>query len=192
MIGTEGHPFPSWLSWHLNNGLRRRSHPPQRVIDALDVKATDAVLDFGCGPGFYTIPFAKTARDVVAIDIQPMMLQKMSKYAERNRVKIRALQSNGESIPLPDGSFDIIFLSGVYHEIPNKGAVLTELKRLLKPEGRIIIRERSGTGRFAPGRPAIDPFDVSEDLRATGFLYLASRTDPSDKTTTLTIAKTRQ
>jgi len=188
LIGTEGRPFPSWLSFHLNNPLRRHSHPPEKIIDALGVKATDSVLDFGCGPGFYTIPFAKIAHDVVAVDIQTKMLEKVSKYAEKNSVKIRTIQSNGQSIPLPEGSFNIIFLSGVYHELAEKRIVLTELKRLLKPGGRIIIRERSETGHLAPGRPAIEPSEVSEDLRAAGFLVLEPRTDPSDKTATLMMA----
>ena len=188
MIGTEDRPFPAWLSFHLNNRLRRHSHPPEKVIEAIGVKATDVVLDFGCGPGFYTIPFAKTAREVVAVDIQPKMLQKTSKYAEKNRVKIKTVESNGQSIPLPDNSFNIIFLSGVYHEIAEKRIVLTELKRLLKPSGRIIVRERSETGHLAPGRPAINPVEVSEDLTATGFLVLEPRTDPSDKTATLMMA----
>ena len=157
-------------------------------MDALGVKAMDSVLDFGCGPGFYTIPFAKVAHDVVAVDIQTKMLEKVSKYAERNNVKVRTIQSDGQAIPLPDGSFNIIFLSGVYHEIAEKRVVLTELRRLLKPDGRMIIRERSETGHLAPGRPAIEPGEVSEDLRATGFLVLEPRTDPSDKTATLTMA----
>jgi len=72
-------------------------------MDALGVKAMDSVLDFGCGPGFYTIPFAKVAHDVVAVDIQTKMLEKVSKYAERNNVKVRTIQSDGQAIPLPDG-----------------------------------------------------------------------------------------
>jgi ubiquinone/menaquinone biosynthesis C-methylase UbiE len=188
LIGTEGHPFPAWLSFHLNNELRRRSHPPEKIIDVLGVKATDAVLDFGCGPGFYTIPFAKIAREVVAVDIQSKMLGKVSKYAEKNGVKVKALQSNGQSIPLPEGHFDLIFLSGVYHELSEKRKVLTELKRLLKPSGRIVLRERTKTGHFSPGRPAINPLEVSEELRAVGFIALAPATDPSDRTATLMTA----
>jgi len=188
LIGTEGRPFPAWLSFHLNNELRRRSHPPEKVIDVLGVKATDAVLDFGCGPGFYTISFAKIAREVVAVDIQSKMLGKVSKYAEKNGVKVKALQSNGQSIPLPDRYFDLIFLSGVYHELAEKGQVLTELKRLLKPGGRIVIRERTKNGHISLGPPAVDTKEVSEELRAVGFTALAHAPDPSARTATLMTA----
>jgi ubiquinone/menaquinone biosynthesis C-methylase UbiE len=118
------------------------------------------------------------------------MLQKTSKYAEKNGVKIKTIQSNGESITLPDASFDLIFLSGVYHELAEKRKVLTELNRLLKPAGRIIIRERTKAARFSPGPPVVDTIEVSEDLRAAGFNVLAPATDPSDKAATLLTATT--
>lgn len=188
MIGTKGRPFPAWLSFHLDNRLRRRYHPPERLIDALGVKSTDAVLDFGCGPGFYTVPFTKVAGEVVAIDIQPKMLQKVSRRAENNGLKIKTIQSNGQSIPLLDGYFNVIFLSGVYHELAEKRKVLTELKRVLKSNGRIMIRERTEKGHFSPGRPAVDPIEVADDLRAIGFVVLAPTTDPSDETTSLITA----
>ena len=188
LLGTKGHPFPAWLSFHLNNEVRRCSHPPEKIIDGLGVKAADVVLDFGCGPGFFTVPLAKVAREVVAIDSQPKMLGKLSKYAKKNGVKVKALQSDGQSIPLPDGSFDLIFLSGVYHELVEKRKVLTELKRLLKPGGRIVIRERAQSGHIALSPPAVDTTEVSEELRALGLTALAPVTGPSDKAATLMTA----
>ena len=153
MIGTENHPFPAWLSFYLNNELRKRSHPPEKIIDALGMKATDTVLDFGCGPGFYSVPFAKTAREVVAVDVQSKMLEKASRYAKKKGVKVKALQSDARSIALPDCCFDLIFLSGVYHELAEKRKVLTELKRLLKHGGRIVIRERTKRDHITLGHP---------------------------------------
>lgn len=188
LIGTEGRPFPAWLSFHLNNRFRRHSHPPEGIIDALGLRATDAVLDFGCGPGFYAVPFAKVAREVVAVDLQPEMLQKASQYAEKNRVKIKTIQSNGQTIPIPDGSFDMIFLSGVYHELTEKKQVLAELNRVLKPGGRIVIRERTEDRHFSPGRPKTSLRDVSDDLRAAGFVVLAPMADPSDKNASIMTA----
>lgn len=191
MIGTEGRPFPSWLSFHLNNRFRRRSHPPEIIVQALRLKMTDVVLDFGCGPGFYTIPFAKNTKEVVAADIQTKMLRKVSEYAEKNRVKVKVVQSDGQKIPMPDGSFDLIFLSGVYHELVRKREVLTELKRVLKPIGRIVIREKTDTGHFPTGRPTINLAELSEDLMAAGFAELAPTTDPSDDNATLIAATPR-
>jgi len=185
LIRSQGHPFPAWLSFHLNNGLRRRFHPPEKIITALDVKATDTVLDFGCGPGFFTIPFARTAKKVVAVDLQPKMLLKAAQYAEKNGVTIRTIQSNGQFISLPNESCDLIFLSGVYHELPEKRRVLLELKRTLKPRGRIVIRERTKRPRFSLGPPEVNPTRVSE---AVGFRAAALVSDPTEKGATLITA----
>jgi len=188
LVGEEGHPFPAWLSFHLNNPIRRHFHSPEKVINAIGLKETDTVLDFGCGPGFYTVPFAKTAREVVAVDIQPKMLEKASKYAEKNGVNVKTIKSNGESISLPDASFDVIFLSFVYHEISDKAKVLTELSRLLKPQGRIVVRERTEPDSIILGPPSVDRKEVFRGLKAAGLTMLATTADPSDKRITLMTA----
>ena len=188
LLGEDGHPFPAWLAFHLNNPLRRHFHPPEKTVSVLGVKGTDAVLDFGCGPGFYTIPFAKIAREVIAVDIQPKMLEKVARYAEKNRVKIKSLQSDGQLIPLPDNSFDLVFLSGVYHHLTDKRRVLTELTRLLKSGGRIVIRERTEPGSIILGPPSVDKEEVFTDLKAVGLVSLETTPDPCDKRTMLMTA----
>jgi len=188
LIGSQNHPFPAWLSFHLNNGFRRRFHPPQKIIDVLEVKATDTVLDFGCGPGFFTVPFAKAAKEVVAVDLQPKMLLKVAQYAEKNGVTIKTVQSNGQFISLPNKSCDLIFLSGVYHELPEKRRVLLELKRTLKPGGRIVIRERTKRAHFSLGPPVMNPTKVLEDLEAVGFRMSVLISDSTEKAATLITA----
>ncbi|MGA3407062.1 MAG: hypothetical protein ABSD49_15135, partial [Candidatus Bathyarchaeia archaeon] len=53
--------FPERLSFLLYNPIRRRLNPPTRLISRLGVGDKDTVIDFGCGPGFYTIPLARIA-----------------------------------------------------------------------------------------------------------------------------------
>ena len=154
------------------------------------MKQTDIVLDFGCGPGFYTVPFARIAREVVAVDIQSKMLGKVSRCTEKEGVKVKCLQSDGQTIPLPDESCDLIFLSGVYHELADKRSVLTELFRLLKPDGRVVIREKTRSGRITLGPPAVDTEEVFDNLRAAGFLAIGTAiVDNDDKTTLMTATK---
>ena len=68
--------FPAHLSFLLDNPVRRWRDPPARILERLGIGGETVVLDFGCGPGFYTIPFARIARRVVAVDIQPEMLER--------------------------------------------------------------------------------------------------------------------
>jgi len=162
------HVFPSWLSFILSNPLRKWLHSPSKVIDKLGVKPSDVVIDFGCGPGFYTIPFAKAARRVIAIDIQPEMLEKAAKYAEKNDVKVEFLQSDGRHIPLPDYSTDLIFLSGVFHELDYKQEVLKEFSRLLKESGRLAIKEKTKRS-LSPGPPIVKISEIKNLMQSVGF-----------------------
>src|SRR5712692_6018163 len=94
--------FPIWLSFLLNNPIRRHfDKNPEKVVGLLGIDETSVVLDFGCGPGFYAVPFAKVATQVVAVDLQEKMLRKAAKYAERNGVKdkIQFFQTDGKEIP---------------------------------------------------------------------------------------------
>ena len=110
-------------------------------------------MDFGCGPGFFTVPFAKIAKEVVAVDSQPKMLGKLSKYAKKNGVIVKAIQSDGKSIPLPGGSFDLIFLSGVYHELGEKRKNCNQGEGSEWPYSAWTARSRhTGSLRGAEGR----------------------------------------
>ena len=99
-------------------------------------------MDFGCGPGFYTIELAKKAKMVVAVDLSPEMLKKAQNKAAKARVKnIQFLQSEGKNLQLDDGSVDTILLVTVYHEVGESEAVLKEFGRILKPGGKLAIVE---------------------------------------------------
>lgn len=163
-------PFPTWLSFILDNRIRRRFDPPQKIIEALGIDNNSIVLDFGCGPGFYTIPFAKVAKQVVAVDLQPKMLERLAKKARKQGVKVQTVQSDGKQILLPGNIFDLIFLSHVYHEVPDKPRVLMELRRLLRSNGRLAIMESTKKPIWGPlGPPAMNPEEITEKLRGTGF-----------------------
>ena len=163
-------PFPAWLSFILDNPIRRRFDPPEKIIQKFGIDKTSIVMDFGCGPGYYTIPFAKTAGHVVAVDVQPKMLEKVSKKALREGVTIQTLQSDGKQIALPNSTIDLIFLNHVYHEVQEKPRVLLELRRLLRPCGRLAIQEstRKLLASFL-GPPAMNPREIAQEMGTAGF-----------------------
>ncbi len=166
---TEHSAFPAWLSFLLNNPIRRWRDPPRKMIEKLGIDRTSTVLDFGCGPGFFTIPMARVAKAVVGVDVQPEMLEKTSRYASREGVKVETVQSDGTEIPLPDAMFDLVFLSHVYHEVREKQRVLAEFQRVLKPGGRLVIVESTKSPFLGLGPPAMDLEEVREQLTIAGF-----------------------
>jgi len=164
MKENEHKPFPSWLSFILNNPIKRYFNSPNKVIEKLNVKKTDVVLDFGSGPGFYSIPFAKIANQVIAVDIQLKMLDKVGNYAKKKKVNVKCIQSDGQKIDLSDKSCDLIFLSFVYHELGKKENVILELLRLLKLNGKIVIQEKIKKGFFPTGPPIINLENILNEL----------------------------
>ncbi len=165
--------FPSWLSFLLNNPIRRRfDKNPDKVVKLLGINEGSVVLDFGCGPGFYSVPFAKVAKKVVAIDLQEKMLKKAARYAEKNGVKdkIQFLRSNGEKVPqIQERTCDFVFLSFVYHEIGDdvKERVLLDLRRVLKHDGKLAILEYTKKPLLGPH--SVDPGLVIEQLARAKF-----------------------
>jgi ubiquinone/menaquinone biosynthesis C-methylase UbiE len=169
---NEGHhdPIPSWLSFTLNNPLRRRfDKGPERVVDALRISDVCVVLDFGCGPGFYTVPFARIAKQVIAVDLQGKMLEKAARHAEKNGVKdkIQFFHIDGKGIPQIQSSVcDFAFLGHVYHEIEysDRKGVLLELWRVLKLGGKVAVMEH--TKKTGMGPPAVNLEELKAGLNA--------------------------
>ena len=174
--------FPERLAFVLDNRVRRFLEPPDRLISKLDLSASDVVVDFGCGPGFYTIPIAKLVARTIAVDISPQMLKKTGSNAMKNGVTVELLTTDGTSIKLEDQSVDLIFLNHVFHEVVDKRKVLSEFLRILKRSGRLVIVERTRGGFFSRrvGPPIVDKIEIAQDLKRYGFSTIHTITCGND------------
>jgi len=113
------------------------------------VKPGDLVLDFGCGPGFFTREFAKAAREtgeVIAVDLQEEMLGILRERLgpEGLLPRIRTHRCGPDSIGLPrelDGTIDVAFAIFVVHEVPDPGKLFREIAALLVPGGLLFVSE---------------------------------------------------
>ena len=165
-MSHEGHTYSAQGAWFLDNPIRRLLQPPSELIDKLAVTNEQTVMDFGCGPGYFTIELAKRAKQVIAVDLQIEMLQRAQrKAAKANAQNIKFLQSDGTKIQVEDGSVDLILLVTVFHEISDKAAVLGEFHRILKPEGRLAIVEVTKKSTI-PGAPIQNPQAIQAHVEA--------------------------
>jgi ubiquinone/menaquinone biosynthesis C-methylase UbiE len=116
------------------------------LIDRIGLKRGMKVLDIGCGPGRLTIPFARHVGangEVVALDIQERMLQKLRERVKNNRLtNVRfILGGAGQGKIREENSFDRSILVTVLGEIPDKKSALEEIYKALKPKGVLSITE---------------------------------------------------
>jgi len=129
----------------LDTKLRRLVQNPRRLLKPY-LKDGMAVLDFGCGPGFFTIDMAKmvgASGQVIAADLQEGMLHivrdKVKGTELENRVTLHQCQP--DKIGVTDNNVDFALLFYVVHEIPDKDNFFKEIAALLKPKGQALIVE---------------------------------------------------
>ncbi|MEC1376996.1 class I SAM-dependent methyltransferase [Heyndrickxia oleronia] len=115
----------------------------KEIISLLDLSDHDRIADLGSGNGFFTIPFArKTDNHVFAVDVEPKMLELLKERALKEGIKnIQYVLSDLENIQLDDASVDKAFVAFVMHEITNMEKALSEFKRILRKDGKLMIIE---------------------------------------------------
>jgi ubiquinone/menaquinone biosynthesis C-methylase UbiE len=111
----------------------------------------------GCGDGYYTIELAKRVGPtgkVIAVDIQPEMLQELSRRCERGNLKnVDMVLGLPHDPKLPVGQVDLILMVDVYHEFSNPVEMLNAMRKSLKPNGRIALVEFRGEDPQVPIKP---------------------------------------
>lgn len=162
--------------WH-------RWNPPQLLATA-GVAPGQTVMDAGCGPGFWTLPIAEivgpTGR-VIALDVSEHLLGML---AEQNPpVHVHLVRGDLPNIDQPDASIDLIWAAFVFHEIQPPEAFAEELRRVLRPGGRLALLDWSpdATGEAGPPREHRYSYEqVHKYLADAGFRPLEQTWRDSD------------
>ena len=136
---------------------RDREEEPAKLLAALQIQPGQSVCDLGCGNGFYTLELAKLAGprgEVLAVDIQPEMLELLRQRAEARGVNTIQTMLGTENDPgLPTGALDLVLLVDVYHEMSRPVEMLAAMHASLKPTGRIALVEFRAEDPTVPIKP---------------------------------------
>ncbi len=120
----------------------------RRLREALQPSPGERVLEIGPGTGYYTLDLAEwVAPDgqVENLDIQQEMLDHtMRRAAERDLRNIRPTAGDAQALPYENGRFDAAVLVTVLGEVPDQHRALGELRRVLRPGGRLVVGELLG------------------------------------------------
>jgi SAM-dependent methyltransferase len=111
------------------------------VISMLALEGNASLLDIGCGTGFAIRQALLLSRGrglYYGVDLSAKMIEK-AKENFRGIDNCHFIKANAESIPLEDDSFDIVVCTNSFHHYPHPDKALREMRRLLKPEGRVYI-----------------------------------------------------
>jgi SAM-dependent methyltransferase len=144
MGGECRHICPVEKAGLLDNLYRRLIQNPYKILKP-HVRDGITAMDFGCGPGFFTIPLAqlvgKTGR-VIAVDLQEEMLQIVKEKCIGTEIEERIVlhRCDINKIGISE-CVDFILLFYMVHEVPDKAEFFHGIRKLLRPTGHILLVE---------------------------------------------------
>ncbi len=181
---------------------RDRWQRPLDVIQALNPRPGNTVVDFGCGSGYFTLklssPVGKTGH-VVAEDIRWLPLAFLwARTILKNQHNISLVHGKPTNPELPLNSVNALLISNTYHELADPQAILSDVSRALISGGLVVVVDRepkpANVGVTENGEHEVSVERVELDLRQAGF-DIASRqdhfieNDPDSETWWLLVAR---
>jgi ubiquinone/menaquinone biosynthesis C-methylase UbiE len=123
--------------------------PVQRAsLEALDISASDRLLDVGCGTGAASRAAAEIGASVVGVDLSPKMISEAVTLAGR-RENLTFEVADVEHLPFRDGRFTAVLCSNAFHHYPDPSRAVSEMARVLAPGGRLAIGDATSDLRAA-------------------------------------------
>ncbi|HEY5977739.1 MAG TPA: class I SAM-dependent methyltransferase [Solirubrobacterales bacterium] len=124
----------------------------ERLYYVMRPQEGERVLEIGPGTGYYTLDMAEWVGPGGTIEIfdlqQEFLDHTMGRAAERGHANVVPTQGDATSLPYEDASIDAVVLNAVLGEIPDTGAALREIHRVLKRSGRLLVGELFGDPHF--------------------------------------------
>jgi len=125
---------------------RREWQNPEEIIEQIGVAAGTTAADLACGPGFFTIPVARSVGslgEIYAVDIDPVMLSYLkanleSSNSEKDLSKVNIIEADVCNTSIPDQSVDLIIFANILHDLEDRRSFFKELKRISRKTARVI------------------------------------------------------
>ena len=162
---------PAKYAKSFDDPARDKWQMPDRVIAALGLKPAMSVADIGAGTGYFTSRLAKVAGVAVfAADIEPKMVDYLKgRAAQEKLASVTPVLASANSPNLPQ-PVDVILVVDTYHHLPNRPAYFRELRKSLKPGGRIAIVDfRKDAPDGPPAHFRFTPQQIESEMKDAGY-----------------------
>ena len=172
-------PCPYFLAPVLEIRGRDLVAGPKKVLGAFGLTPGQTVPEIGPGTGFYSVEAARrvgSSGHLICLDLQAEMLRHTRKRIESSNLVASFVQASAHALPLRSAAVDLVFLITVLGEIPDRTKALAEIKRVLRPTGRLSVSEQFPDPDFVTRRRLRGELDAAGfvEEKTKGWLFYTS------------------
>ena len=157
--------------------LRDLLHNPRRSLEKARLTKGMSVVDYGCGPGSFTIPAAELVGQegkVFAVDIHPLAISSVRQKASRKGLhNVGTVLVQGYDTGIEDSSVDRVLLIDTIHLIEDPEALFGEIHRMLKPDGLLYMEK--GHMAMSEQKEMVEKTGLFKITESQGLMILAAR-----------------
>jgi ubiquinone/menaquinone biosynthesis C-methylase UbiE len=136
--------FAQRAAFYTTSAVHKDKAVLDRLVELAHVRPADRVLDVATGTGHTAFAFAQQAREVIATDITPEMILEGRKMKDEGGISNVQFQlADAHDLPFENESFDVVTCRRAAHHFLEIRRALREMRRVLRPGGRLVIDDRS-------------------------------------------------
>jgi ubiquinone/menaquinone biosynthesis C-methylase UbiE len=157
---TTVNQFTLQASGYARSATIRNDEVLSRITTLAELSDDDVTLDVACGPGLVVCAFAPKVLRATGIDITHAMLEQARRLqVERGLQNVTWAEGDVRRLPYADATFTVVTCRYAFHHFADPAAVLSEMRRVMRPGGTIMVVDSS------PAREKAEGFNKMEKLR---------------------------
>jgi ubiquinone/menaquinone biosynthesis C-methylase UbiE len=156
--------------------LRDLLQNPRRSLEKAGLGSGMSVVDYGCGPGSFTIPAAELVGEkgkVFAVDIHPLAISSVRRKASRKGLQnVETILVQAYDTGIKESSIDRVLLIDTIHLMEDPEALFGEIHRMLKPDGLLFMEK--GHMPMSEQKKTVEKTGLFKITESQGLMILAA------------------